>query len=1620
MAITYVGGTSGAGTGATYSVSLSGTLTGGSGTSPLANDVVVVMTAFSQNTTAQAPTVSGNSSGAYTAAGTASHANDTYDVEFGTFYIKMGATVDTSLTIGRRSSAVYGGGTVVMVFRGVNNTTALDATGTPVTATNGSRFNPPSITPTTSGAYLIYGGAGSQVAASGVAPTDSNSSTYHVAIKGDGTTADIGIGMGAKAWTSGAFDAAANTNLATTTACAWAAQAIALRPTLAPTVTTQAVSNVNDTTATGNGNITSNGGGVITEKGVCYMTGTSGDPTTANSKFYDNTDSTGAYTESMTGLSPNTNYRVRAYAINSTGTGYGTTVQLTTNAPAPPTVALNTPSDAATITDTTPTVAFTGTSSSSYDLEYNIQIDTTDTFSSRFVSGSTTVKDLASGDNQVDAICSDDNYVYVATYNTFPPKLVRISKSDFTTTSTLTMTGYSYPVAIVNDASYIYVLMEGPSAVIARVNKSDFSTITSKTLVTGTDTANSMTDDATYIYVGEYSAPAVVHRVAKSDFTTTVTKTLATGENSAISMKNDATYIYVGLDVAPAKIVRILKSDFNTTVTKTLATNENYARSITNDATYVYVGIYTTPAKVFRILISDFSTTVTKTLETGENNVRSITNDANYVYVGTYTTPSKITRISKSDFSTAFTRTLASGENSVRALDIDSSYIYAGLDLSPAKIVRINNNSLISKFSVTDYSEFTDVTDGSDPHPYASGDQISYTVQSADILLSGIYYWRAAAIDPTGGNVYGSWPTARSFYVATSTSSGQYGADRVTAIAIGAAAGTAGYTTNLYQESLVYSPDTTLSFVPKIENMQLGTSFNNTATTTGTSMYFKSNDLPTMRRGAILTYDSINKRYISCGGYNGTIRFNDLWALSYYGDNSRPRWRKLAPSGTPPAVANMGASTQLNKNGKSWLIYWGGSLTSGQSNSMYIADCTTPGSETWTTPTQTNAPSTRSYLNQHMVSVSTGTNTYDVYLFGGWGAARYNNLSRCSFDLSGSVPTAITWTTVTADGAAGSPSRRQSAILVHDSANSRIVLFSGYDGTSYLADLWSFDIGTTTWSQLSPTGTAPSVREAANGAYDVTNQRMVIFGGWSDGTLANNLNDIVSISLVSGSESFTTIRANDTTNNSFQRASNGAACLDTDKRMIVQFFQGGTDLTTKYGYAFDLDEGLTSNATMYGLNVVDTFRARDAPAYCVDTTRSVGVLMGGYGNMNDDTTIANGDHMNEMWSYDYSTNALRYVSAGALGKYYAEGSQACYDSVNDRIIIFGGLTALGQVTNDVWELKPDAFGNYKARRMLPTGTKPGSRWLSVIAFDAARNRVVIWSGSNSSGSLIANTDMWILDLSSGDGAWSSASPTGTPPPAMWQPMYAYKASNNRLYIFSGCTNTGGTTYSTSTYYLDLTNAIPAWVQPTTTSTVGVRGGVMAFDTTNNYLIAFGGYNGTASNNTLSFLDLANDTNNWITVSPGGTIPAARRSAAAFFMGGKFYVVAGRSDSTAWFSDVQELTPNYTTPSSSTWVNKSPAEYQPMSTATTGLTNNANYHWQSWATIASVDTAMSSFGGNAESAIDFTIGTVSGGSTGIKVYNGATWAYKPVKVYNGATWVAKPVKVWDGSSWVTKG
>lgn len=94
-----------------------------------------------------------------------------------------------------------------------------------------------------------------------------------------------------------------------------------------PTVTTDIVGAVTDSTATCGGTVTADGNAAVTMRGVCWDT--LPDPTVSNSHTVDGIG-LGVFNSSMTGLTSGTIYYVRAYATNSAGTAYGALRTFTT------------------------------------------------------------------------------------------------------------------------------------------------------------------------------------------------------------------------------------------------------------------------------------------------------------------------------------------------------------------------------------------------------------------------------------------------------------------------------------------------------------------------------------------------------------------------------------------------------------------------------------------------------------------------------------------------------------------------------------------------------------------------------------------------------------------------------------------------------------------------------------------------------------------------------------------------------------------------------------------------------------------------------------------------------------------------------------------------------------------------------------------------------------------------------------------------------------------------------------------------------------------------------------------------------------------------------------------
>ena len=230
MAITFVGGTTGsAQNGGNVALSLTALLDAAGATVSAATDDLVVV---AYTIGAQVDSAMSVSEAGWTEQTELYIAGTTYDSNFAVYTKVMGGTPDTTVTVVGDANASNAVTAVAMVFRGVDTTTPLDVAIQTATGSGTGQPNPPSITPTTAGAWIVV--CGSTAASIGIVftvPADLSATTNHFRSVTRADTNDSVTGIGIKTdWASGAFDPGVWTSGTTVSTASWAAATLALRP----------------------------------------------------------------------------------------------------------------------------------------------------------------------------------------------------------------------------------------------------------------------------------------------------------------------------------------------------------------------------------------------------------------------------------------------------------------------------------------------------------------------------------------------------------------------------------------------------------------------------------------------------------------------------------------------------------------------------------------------------------------------------------------------------------------------------------------------------------------------------------------------------------------------------------------------------------------------------------------------------------------------------------------------------------------------------------------------------------------------------------------------------------------------------------------------------------------------------------------------------------------------------------------------------------------------------------------------------------------------------------------------------------------------------------------------
>jgi len=160
---------------------------------------------------------------------------------------------------------------------------------------------------------------------------------------------------------------------------------------------------------------------------------------------------------------------------------------------------------------------------------------------------------------------------------------------------------------------------------------------------------------------------------------------------------------------------------------------------------------------------------------------------------------------------------------------------------------------------------------------------------------------------------------------------------------------------------------------------------------------------------------------------------------------------------------------------------------------------------------------------------------------------------------------------------------------------------------------------------------------------------------------------------------------------------------------------------------------------------------------------------------------------NVIWSLSLASMAWSKLQAVGTPPSFRWGQVAIFDPVRDRMVLFGGGSAGGQLTgpqfNDVWAL---SLGDVPTSTQLqPSGTLPMGRQYAGCIYDPVRDLLVIHGGLPDYGqtNFTDLNDVWTLSL--GDApVWTQLLPAGTPPAPNPDPGAIYDPLRDRMVVAS--------------------------------------------------------------------------------------------------------------------------------------------------------------------------------------------------------------------------------------------
>jgi hypothetical protein len=513
---------------------------------------------------------------------------------------------------------------------------------------------------------------------------------------------------------------------------------------------------------------------------------------------------------------------------------------------------------------------------------------------------------------------------------------------------------------------------------------------------------------------------------------------------------------------------------------------------------------------------------------------------------------------------------------------------------------------------------------------------------------------------------------------------------------------------------------------------------------------------PPARMASVAVYDPVGDRMVIYGGLASGNNLGDTWLLSFAGGT--PTWTEFLYPQDPGPGPRSSSAAIYDPVGQRMLLC-GGAIGAGPPRVVF-------GGDVWALRLTEDLEWYQPLVGGALPGGRRGhAAMYDsdrkaLVVFGGWNGSGW--VSTASVLPLNALPT---WQTLGA--VTERPVECERAMLVYDPVGKRGILFGGSNTGKSVSRAWSLSFTPNPWwSLLEPA--PPSVNGMA-AVYDPVRKELVQFGGkanFGSTELAWVQSAQHSWSLSLGASPAWNVLAVPGT--PVPEPRDGPIVVrDPANDRLLMF--GGAGTTGEF------------RADVWALDLATRQWSKLATAGPVPPGRWY--AGGGFDPVRSRFFVFSGENfgqlLDDFWELDLLPSPTWKQITLSGSRPIARFSPAMlYDPLRDRMLLFGGVSLNGTYLGDTWAL---SAGDPPAWSPLATSGTPPRAAGNTTVYDSMRDRLLVFGGMTTTFLTSAVSELRLT----GPPAWSSLVPAGTPPPPRSYGVAVYDPVGDRMIVTQG-------------------------------------------------------------------------------------------------------------------------------------------------------------------------------------------------------------------------------------------